>query len=277
MPSLRPVDLAREHNLSPQTVRNYERDGFLPPAARTATGYRRYTARHAAALRAYLALVPAHGYAAAGAIMRAVTEGCLDDALAAVDRSHAELLRDRGTLAAVGASLAHLRKTPGDTGRRAPGDTGRRTPGDSSRRAPGKSGRRTPGEAGPHAPGTTAQPFTIGELARRLDVSVATVRAWERAGVLSPARRPDTRHRTYDADDVRDAELAHFLRRGRYPLELIATVVRQVRTAGGTEALEASLEDWHQRVSARGTAMLRAAGLLSAYLGMTDDASAPPS
>ncbi len=261
MPSLRPVDLAREHGLSPQTVRNYERDGFLPAAARTATGYRRYTARHAAALRAYLALVPAHGYAAAGAIMRAVTEGRLDDALAAVDRSHAELLRDRGTLAAVGASLAHLKKARGDTDRRTPGDTG----------------RRTPGEAGPHAPGTTAQPFTIGELARRLDVSVATVRAWERAGVLAPARRPDTRHRTYDADDVRDAELAHFLRRGRYPLELIATVVRQVRTAGGTEALEAALEDWHQRVSARGTAMLRAAGLLSAYLGMTDDASAPPS
>ena len=37
MAGLRPVDLAREHGLSAQAIRNYERDGFLPPAARTHT------------------------------------------------------------------------------------------------------------------------------------------------------------------------------------------------------------------------------------------------
>ncbi|MFI8419429.1 MerR family transcriptional regulator [Streptomyces sp. NPDC085460] len=240
MSSLRPVDLAQEHGISPQTVRNYERDGFLPPAERTASGYRRYTERHAAALRAYLAMVPAHGYAEGGTIMRAVTGGRLDDALAAVDRSHAELLRDRGTLDAVGEVLAHLRKRAGGTDWRAP---------------------------------RTTQPFTIGELARRLGVSVATIRAWERAGVLAPGRRRDTDHRSYDADDVRDAELAHFLRRGHYSLELIATVVRQIRTAGDTRALEEALEDWRRRVTARGVAMLRAAALLSAYLAWEDDPS----
>ncbi|MFF0482221.1 MerR family transcriptional regulator [Streptomyces sp. NPDC004435] len=243
MAYLRPVDLAQEHGISPQTVRNYEREGFLPPAERSATGYRRYTERHAAALRAYLAVVPAHGYAEGGTIMRAVTEGRLDDALAAVDRSHAELLRDRGTLEAVGEVLAHLRK-------------------------------RARGSAW-HAPRTT-QPFTSGELAHRLGVSVATLRAWERAGVLVPGRRPGTDHRTYDADDVRDAELAHFLRRGRHPLKLIATVVRQVRTAGDTQALEAALEDWRHRVTARGTAMLRAAALLSDCLAVEGDSPTVP-
>ncbi|MFF2774629.1 TioE family transcriptional regulator [Streptomyces sp. NPDC058052] len=238
MAHLRPVDLAQEHGISPQTVRNYEREGFLPPAERTEAGYRRYTRHHAAALRAYLALVPAHGYAEGGTIMRAVTGGRLDDALAAIDRSHAELLRDRGTLDAVGEVLAHLT-------RRAQGSTWRAAP-------------RTP------------QPFTIGELARRIGVSVATIRTWERAGILVPDRRPDTRHRTYDADDVRDAELAHFLRRGRYPLDLIATVVGQVRTAGDTDALETALESWRHRVTARGTAMLRAAALLSDYLTLKD-------
>ncbi|MFI8368057.1 MerR family transcriptional regulator [Streptomyces sp. NPDC085466] len=241
MPSLRPVDLAQEHGISPQTVRNYEREGFLPPAERTASGYRRYTERHAAALRAYLAMARAHGYSGGATIMRAVTGGRLDDALAAVDRSHAELLRDRGTLDAVGEVLAHLRKRAGDTDWR--------------------------------APRTTPQPFTSGEVARRLGVSVATLRAWERAGVLAPGRRQDANHRTYDADDIRDAELAHFLRRGHYSLELIATVVRQVRTAGDTQALETALEDWRRRVTARGVAMLRAAALLSAYLASEDGPS----
>ncbi|MFD7597193.1 MerR family DNA-binding transcriptional regulator [Kitasatospora sp. NPDC059812] len=35
---MRPSDLARGHGLSAQAVRNYERDGFLPPAERTASG-----------------------------------------------------------------------------------------------------------------------------------------------------------------------------------------------------------------------------------------------
>ncbi|MEV7533322.1 MerR family DNA-binding transcriptional regulator [Streptomyces hydrogenans] len=238
MTYLRPADLAREHGLSPQTVRNYERDGFLPPADRSETGYRRYTGRHAAALRTYLALVPAHGYAEAGTIMRAAVEGRWDDALTAVDRSHAELLRDRGTLDAVGEALAHLHGRP--------------------------SGARRP-------PARVAQPFTIGELARRLGVGVATVRAWERAGVLAPDRRPSTNHRTYDADDVRDAELAHFLRRGHHPLPLIATVVQEVRTAGDTRTLESALTDWRARVTARGLAMLKAAALLSDYAGARAD------
>ncbi|MDI5939587.1 MerR family DNA-binding transcriptional regulator, partial [Micromonospora sp. DH15] len=41
-----PTDLAREHGISTQTVRNYERDGVLPPARRTPSGYRAYTAEH---------------------------------------------------------------------------------------------------------------------------------------------------------------------------------------------------------------------------------------
>ncbi|MFZ4302782.1 MerR family transcriptional regulator [Streptomyces cinereoruber] len=236
MAFFRPADLAQEHGISPQTVRNYERDGFLPPAERTDSGYRRYTERHAAALRAYRAMVPAHGYAEGGTIMRAVTEGRLDDALAAVDRSHAELLRDRGTLDAVDEVLTHLTKRS-----------------QSAWRAP-----------------RATQPFTIGELAHRLGVSVATIRKWEEVGVLLPDRRPETGHRTYGADDIRDAELAHFLRRGRYPLELIATVVQQVRAAGDTQQLEAALDNWRRRVSARGLAMLKAAALLSDYLALKE-------
>ncbi|MFF7841748.1 MerR family DNA-binding transcriptional regulator, partial [Streptomyces ossamyceticus] len=108
MTSLRPSDLAREHGLSAQAVRNYERDGFLPPAERTDSGYRLYTEVHAAALRAFLALVPAYGHAAAGRVMRALHGGALDDALTLIDRGHSGLLRDRETLEAVRDALGRL-------------------------------------------------------------------------------------------------------------------------------------------------------------------------
>ncbi|HYH33363.1 MAG TPA: MerR family DNA-binding transcriptional regulator, partial [Pseudonocardia sp.] len=61
MITLRPVDLAREAGISAQQVRNYEAAGILPPAPRTASGYRRYAMEHVDALRTYRALVPGFG------------------------------------------------------------------------------------------------------------------------------------------------------------------------------------------------------------------------
>jgi DNA-binding transcriptional MerR regulator len=225
---LRPADLAREHGISTQAVRNYEQDGFLPPAARTASGYRIYTQLHASALRAFLALVPAYGHATAGGIMHAVHDDDLGRALTLVDRGHEQLLRDRETLNAVRTAIGHL----------------------------------TTGAA----PEPAAVDWSIGELAHRLDVTAATIRAWERAGILVPRRNPATGYRVFTAADVRDAELTHLLRRGGYPLEHIATVVEQVRTAGGTESLVDALETWQEKLTARGVAMLDAAGVLGAYL-----------
>lgn len=227
---MRPSDLAREHGLSTQAVRNYERDGFLPPAERTGNGYRVYTEVHAAALRAYLALVAAYGYPAAGQIMNALHDGALDDALIVIGRGHGQMLRDRDTLDAVREAIEDL-------------------------------------PAGPDkAPDSDV--WTIGELARRLRVTPATLRKWESAGILAPARDPATGYRVFRASDTRDAELAHLLRRGRYPLDHIATVVQQVRTAGGTETLSRALDDWQRRLTAQGVAMLDAASRLSRYLSL---------
>ncbi|MEV6647191.1 TioE family transcriptional regulator [Amycolatopsis sp. NPDC051371] len=225
---MRPADLAREHGISTQAVRNYEQDGFLPPATRTPSGYRVYTSAHAAALRTFLALVSAYGHATAGGIMHAVHDDDLGRALTLVDRGHLQLLRDRETLDAVRKAISHL---------------------------------TTAAAPQPAGPG-----WSIGELAHRLGVTAATIRAWERAGILVPARNRATGYRVFQAADIRDAELTHLLRRGGYPLEHIATVVGQVRTAGGTESLVDALQTWQEKLTARGVAMLDAAARLSEYL-----------
>ncbi|MDX8054691.1 TioE family transcriptional regulator [Lentzea sp. BCCO 10_0798] len=221
---MRPTDLAREHGLSTQAVRNYEESGFLPPAERTPSGYRVYTEVHAAALRTFLALIPAFGHATAGQIMNAIHAGSLDDVLATIDRGHEQLLRDRSTLDSVSRAVQDLTDFE-----------------------------------------PVLEPRTIGELARRLGVTPATLRAWEEAGILVPSREP-TGYRLFRAEDVRDAELAHLLRRGGYPLARIALVVDQIRTAGGTDTLGAALADWRRRLTARGLAMLAASARLNDYL-----------
>ncbi|MFJ1701496.1 MerR family DNA-binding transcriptional regulator [Streptomyces sp. NPDC088252] len=105
---MRLVDLARRHGLSTQAVRNYEDASIIPPAHRSPTGYRDYTATHAAGLAAYLALVPAFGYSTSRRIMQAVTGGQLDEALEYVDDVHSLLARDRNTLRTVEAAFSHL-------------------------------------------------------------------------------------------------------------------------------------------------------------------------
>lgn len=229
---LRPIDLARGHGLSTQAVRNYEESGILPPAARTPHGYRTYTSLHAAALRAFLALLPGHGHQAAASILRAVNQGAAEEAYRLIDESHLQLLDDRRTLQAVERALRNLEPTPTSGA----GD-------------------------GPRSDGTF-----IGPLAGQLGIRPATLRKWERAGLLRPRRDPRTGYRVYDAADVRDARLAHQLRRGGYLLEQIAPLLAQVRSAGGLAPLQAALDDWHGRLSTRGRAMLTGAAELASYL-----------
>lgn len=241
---LRPVDLAREHGLSTQAVRNYEDAGILPSADRTPSGHRTYTSLHAHALRAFLALVAGHGHRTAAAILRAVNDGDTAGALRLVDESHAQLLEDRRTLQAVEGALRGLDAAPS---------------------AP-HAGREPVA-----APGDTF----IGPLAAMLRIRPATLRKWERAGLVRPRRDPRTGYRVYDEAAVRDARLTHQLRRGGYLLAQIAPLIAQVHAAGGLEPLEAALRDWHGRLSDRGRALLAGAAALDGYLRQFDRATPP--
>ncbi len=227
----RPVDLARTHGLSTQAVRNYEQAGMIPPAARTASGYRVYTDNHVGALAAYVALVQGYGYSAAGEVMRSVLRGDLPSALAMLDAAHVLLQRDRETLDRVASAAVVLASAP-------------------------------PAGTAPE------RPVSVGVLAHRLGVTPATLRKWERAGVLAPARSGTAR--AYSPEDVRDAELAHLLRRGGYLLDHIAAVIEQVHTAGGAGPLADSIDQWRERITARGLAMLTGSARLAEYLSFLE-------
>lgn len=85
---------------------------MLPPAERTPNGYRVYSALHAAALDAYVALIPGFGHAPAAEIMRAVNRGDRDSAFQLIDAAHAQLQSDRATLEAVELAIHDLVPPP---------------------------------------------------------------------------------------------------------------------------------------------------------------------
>ncbi|BCY14016.1 MerR family transcriptional regulator [Actinoplanes sp. L3-i22] len=244
------MDLARRHGLSAQAIRNYEQDGVIPPAQRTASGYRAYEERHMVAVSAFLALASAYGHGPAGVIMRAVLGGDLEVAFTTIDAGHAALIRDRETLAAVEATAGLLTQPPPAAALGLP--------------AGAPTLELPAGGLTPQQPAGRGLP--VGALAHRLGVTPATLRKWEEAGILVPARDRASQQRLYSADDVRDADLAHLLRRGGYGLAHIATVLRQVRSAGGADSLASSLAEWRTRLTGRGQAMLTAAARLAEFL-----------
>ncbi|MFI1977737.1 TioE family transcriptional regulator [Streptomyces wedmorensis] len=268
---LRPVDLAREHGLSTQAIRNYEESGILPAAPRTPHGYRTYTSLHAQALRTFLALLPGHGHQTATSIMQAVNQGAIEEALHLVDDSHARLLDDRRTLQAVESTLRDLEPPAAPASGRASA-SGRRGSVEASGPSAGPASGYESGPASRYESRSASESghTFIGPLAAQLGIRPATLRAWEGAGLVRPDRDPRTGYRVYDHAAVRDARLAHQLRRGGYPLERIAPLIAQVRAAGGLEPLKATLRDWHGRLSARGRAMLTGAAELDTYLGQVD-------
>ena len=229
---MRPIDLAREHGLSAQAIRNYDDAGILPPTARSKTGYRHYTPRHAQALRAFLALRAGHGHQQATEIMRATNRGDTESAYRLIDAAHVALLAERDTRTEVATALGTLSST-------------------------------TP-------PPVQGRPLTVGELARRLGVHPATLRTWETEGILRPERDRATGYRQYGPDCVRDAEIARQLRRGGYLLHQVAQFVGSLREAGGATALTAFLDSWQHRLATRSRNLLAGAAQLDAYLTLLD-------
>ncbi|GGQ07189.1 MerR family transcriptional regulator [Streptosporangium pseudovulgare] len=249
--ALRPVDLAREHGLSTQAVRNYEDEGILPPAERGDTGYRRYSAVHAQALRAFLALRPGYGHRTAVEIMRAAHHRDDETLFRLIDRAHVELLRERETLGEVAAALGALTAEPGPGG----------NPSGRPATEPASSGGPSGG-------------LTIGALAHQLGMHPASLRKWERAGILQPHRDRATGYRVYPPGAVRDARMARQLRRGGYPLARIRLFVEQLRAAGSTVDLADLLREWRTRLGRRSRAMLAAGRELDDYLALLDSGPA---
>ncbi|GGS57418.1 MerR family transcriptional regulator [Actinokineospora fastidiosa] len=226
MPRL--VELARIAGVTPQQVRNYLDQGFLPPAERAPNGYRVFTQAHADALVTTRALAAGHGWGAAREIMNAVHTGQTAVALALVDSGHAELARERAHIAAATAAFAEVAATP------------------------------TP---------PTRPDVRIGDLARDIGVKTPVLRQWESRGLLVPSR-DRTGYRVYDPAEQRIAHLIAVLRRGDYPFPIIEAVITTLRATGDPTRARTELARRDRDVHHQSLARLRGSAALLSYLDL---------
>jgi DNA-binding transcriptional MerR regulator len=210
---LRLTELARTAGLSVQQIRNYVALGFLPPVERAPNGYRVFTTCHADALAVARTLIAGYGWQTALTVMRSVHSGDPIPALAVVDRSHAELDRERtqvkATLEAFDGELPERYRV--------------------------------------------RRPMNIGDAAAAVGARPSALRVWERQGLLSPGRDRATGYRSYDQAQLTRARVIAMLRRSRYSLRAIREVMDAMIAGdpARTRAALASREQELDRASLR--------------------------
>jgi DNA-binding transcriptional MerR regulator len=221
------AELARLAGITEQQVRNYLAAGLLPPAERAANNYRILTDHHADALRTARALGAGHGWARTRAMLTAVHGGDLSAALAAVDDSHAELARERVTIAAATHAFTQA--------------------------------------AGSAAPAVRRR-ARIGQVATDVGVRTPVLRLWERRGLLQPQRDPTTGYRLYDPAEQRAAHLIAVLRGGGFAFGIIDDAIAAMRSSGSLERALAELSRRDEQVHRLSLRRLHGSAALHDYL-----------
>ncbi|WP_254715523.1 MerR family transcriptional regulator [Actinomadura sp. NAK00032] len=226
---MRTVDVARRAGYSVQQVRNLERDGVLPPATRTATGYRVYGEVHVRSALAYRALAAGAGPVEAKRIVRAVHQGPASEALAMLDAVHARLHTERGEVRLAREAARTITSEPlGDV--------------------------------------RASDSMSISELAAALGVRPSTLRHWDREDLVVPDRAPAGATRRYTPAQVRDARIVHQLRQAGYRITPLRALMPELRSARRLEDVAAALDARDAGIEARSRALLDGAAALGTLL-----------
>ncbi|GIH71299.1 MerR family transcriptional regulator [Sphaerimonospora thailandensis] len=229
---LRTVDVARRSGYSVQQVRNLERDGVLPPATRTATGYRMYGEIHVQSALAYRALAAGAGPAEAKKIVRAVHQFPASQVvLALLDAAHARLDAERTELRQAKEAAQAISSEPiGDV-----------RPSDS---------------------------MSVSELAAALGVRPSTLRHWDAEDLVVPDRDPVRGTRRYTPAHVRDARIVHQLRKAGYRIARLRALIPELRHGPRSKDITSALAARDADIAVRSKALLDGAAALSAALSI---------
>lgn len=228
---LRSIDVARESGYSVQQVRDLERLRVIPPATRSANGYRSYTEIHVRALRAYRGLARATGPAEARRLLAELRSGTVADAAAAISGVHVGLARERDEALRAQEALSAIQAE-----------------------ASVSDGERD------------VDAMTITQLVGALGVRPSTLRYWEQEGLVTPERVTTLRARRYGPAAIRDARIVAALRSSGYGIPAVREVTATLHRLEGVEETRRILDRRLDQIGARTVALLRAGADLAAVV-----------
>lgn len=193
---LRTSDLARAADVHPNTVRLYEKWGYLPPVERNPfNGYRRFTQKH---LDQILLVRKAMRFNWLSGPVRATTydviaEGAGGNLGGALELAYRLLSEVQAERAQADAAANYLERWVAGI-----------------------------------LPDPTSHSQKIGEVARLLDVTIDQLRNWERNGLLNVPRDPSNGYRQYGPNEIGRLRVIRMLIRSRYSMMSILRVLNKL-------------------------------------------------
>ncbi|MBP1989721.1 TioE family transcriptional regulator [Paenibacillus eucommiae] len=209
----KPIEIARELQISTSALRHYESWGVVPAPARAANGYRLYTKVHVAYFRCLRAMFPGFGVPITCEVLLHIQKADIDTAFWLVNKEQSNLQHEK----VVADQTLALLQDPD---------------------LPLIANKKLKNN------------MTIGEVAALTDVQASAIRHWEKEGLLLPGRDPENGYRVFTSMHVRQILLIRTLRRTVYFLENMKEIVQAVEHQNIEQAkkvTEQALLSIHQR------------------------------
>jgi DNA-binding transcriptional MerR regulator len=188
------VEVARAVGVHPNTVRLYEKWGFLPPIPRDPrNNYRRFTLQHVAQMRLARTALQWPYPGGKEPVLTLVYKAAAGDLGGALEHAYHYLAQVQAAQARAGAAATLLERWS----------------------------QGVPADA-------TARPLRIGEVAAHLGLSHDTLRSWERNGLLAVPRDPHNGYRLYRAADIARLRVIRMLREAGYSTMAILRMLLQL-------------------------------------------------
>jgi len=181
--NIRPKKLAAKYGLSANTLRSYEARGLMPPAERSANGYRMYTELHEAYAACIQAMAAAFGMEITNEVIRRLRRNELEDALWIVREKEVGLHREKESLDQMVREL----KSYAETGQ---------------------------------AYGYNRY-FSIHEVSARTGAPKSAIRYWEKSGLFTTERNSDNQYRLYHEAHLLKIRMIQLLQSAVYSEETV--------------------------------------------------------
>lgn len=203
---LRTSDIAKTLGIHVNTVRNYEKWGYLPEIPRSENGYRAFTAVHLEQTRLACLVLQWPYLGERAPLVQLVQSAAHQDFGTTLEMAYDYLTKIRVSYAEAETAVHFLEHWV--------------------------SGR---------LPDIASQKLTISQAAEHLNVTVDMLRNWERNGLIVIPRQPSNQYRLYGAAEFARLRVIRKLVQTGFSLMAISHMLQQV-DAGNTSSLREALE-----------------------------------
>lgn len=187
----RPIDVAKQLNISTSALRHYESWGIIPAPERAPNGYRIYTEEHVAYFACIRAMYPVFSMQLISDVLKKIQKKEVDAALWLVSEAQASLYRDKQVAEKTVEVLEGQEFDNIDVPRK-------------------------------------KKWMTIGEVSEETLVPSSAIRHWEKIGLITPSRDPENGYRRFNRFHVRKILIIRTLKTSVYSLDVIKEVIKEL-------------------------------------------------